>query len=219
MPQPRAPKTDWMLEAWNLATALADVPIRPLKIGSVALPLDDALAQQLREIQEHLSTFLSYRVRKELRASAPRTAFGSGDSRPAVATRNALTKAGMVFSDRDHAAIGVHSAIAFILSRNYADGQMKSQLPVILASVSGTSVALQNAIRASKPRGGRNDPNAELRAAKRRYTKQGLSCKEILAQLYGDGLVREWHPAKGITWVGMDGEQRRVALGTFKNWR
>jgi hypothetical protein len=214
MPQPRAPKTDWLLEAWKLANSLADVPNRPHKFGAAFVPLDDDIARDLRERQEHLNKFLQYRVQLELGAQAP-AQFERFDAQHVVDTRNALTRAGMVFSERDQAAIHAHVSIAFILTRSHASEPMRSQLPVVLASVGGASAALQNAVRASLPRG--RTRAAELKAARRKYKKQGLSWKQSLLQMKGDELIDDYD-VHHLYWTDDLGMERKTAIGTFRNW-
>jgi hypothetical protein len=217
MPQPVSPKTHWLSEASSLAAALADVPSRPLRLGSARVPLDDDLACRLRHTQEKLIEFLNYRAKRELGGATPRVTFTESTPQHVIRLRNALAKAGMLWTEADHAALNAHFAISFILNRHYADAAMKAELPVALAAVAGQTVSPGNAKRAKAPRGQRNDVNAELRSAKRKHRNSGLSWKQILLQLEGDRLVLEWDDVS-ITWRAESGVERRTPTATFKNW-
>ena len=219
MPQPRSPQVDWLLEAWNLATAIAAVPARPLKLGSLGrLPLDESVESYLAGLQTRLNQFLNYCVAKKLGAGKAKTLaiFDGGDSRHLIATRNALKAAGMDFDERATAAIFVHAQIGIVRRDCYLDEPSRSTLPVTLAAIAGKSAGLQNAVAASQPRMRRQD----LRAAKREALAKNdaLTWKELLYDLQGDGIVSYWDDTV-IRWIDEQDNERTTKPSTFRGWK
>lgn len=185
MPQPRAPKVDWLLEAWHLSTTLLDVPTRPLNLGSLGrVPLDESVESYLAGLQARLNDFLNYCVAKKFggRAKGLR-AFGGEDSRDLIATRNELKQAGMDFDERATAAIFVHVQIGFIRQHYYLREPSRITLPVTLAAIAGKSAALTNAINASHQRDvDRRGPIARFVAAERKRDPCA-TCAQVLDRI------------------------------------
>lgn len=218
MAQPRAPKIDWLLEAWKLSTVLVNVPSRKLRSREFGvIPLDDDVETSLRELQGKLNAYLNFQTAKQFGVSRAKSLpqFGGANFRNAKDTVNLLRKAGVVFSDEAHTAVFVHVQIDFILQHCYLDRVEQVLLPATVASVAGKSVGLQTAVAAAHGRPRRQD----LRAAKLSAMKNsGLSWKQLLDTLQGDDIVTEWDD-KVIQWVDENGAYRKTATSTFRGWK
>lgn len=223
MPQPRAPKVDWLLEAWNLSTTLVDVPTRPLKIpGLGQVPLDASVESYLVGLQTRLNAFLNYCVAIKLGAGKAKTLprFDSDDSRHLTTTRNALKKAGMDFDERATAAIFVHAQIGFVQQHRHLDDANRITLPVTLAAIAGKSAALTNAINASRQRNVDRRSRPTLRDAKLDAKSRcpGASWKELLVDLTGEDIVVAWDD-KTIEWRADDDTVKTISVSTFQKYK
>lgn len=200
MPQPRAPKIDWLLEAWNLSTTLTDVPTRPLKLGSLGrVPLDESVESYLASLQTRINGFLNYCVAMKFGARQAKmlARFDGDDSRHLIATRNALKKQGMDFDERATAAIFVHAQIGFIRHHWYLDEPNRITLPVTLVAVAGKSAGLKNAVAAGKKRRtDRRGPITKLVERARRHDPDA-TCLEVLDRIC-DGDANDRETVKGV---------------------
>ncbi len=225
MPKPRAPKIDWLLEAWNLATRLADVPARRLTLGSLGpVPLDESVESYLASLQIKLNEFLNYSVTIKLGAGQAKALpkFDGDDSRHLIAARNELRRAGMDFDERATAAIFVHAQIGFVRQHLYLDDTSRITLPVTLAAIAGKSAALTNAINAS----GQHNVDRRGRIARivadERKRDPFATCLEVLNRICdsNDLEVREviqGYKDDRLFYLDKNGKEASIGLDRFEN--
>lgn len=164
MPQPKAPRIDWLLEAWHLAELLPQVPSRRLEIGGIALPLDDDVIQHFDALLEKVNAQMNHAVGKAtptaVRKQMPRfegTAI-RGECGIRKTADAVLAKVGGTDSDLGVVDIGiaVHKMLTYARQRRHLSDDQRVKLPVIVAAMAGGSLAVQNAINAQRPRPGQD---------------------------------------------------------------
>lgn len=208
-----------MLEAWSLSTTLADVPARPLKLGSLGrVPLDESVENYLAGLQTKLNEFLNHSVVITLGTGMAKTLprFDSYDSRHLIATRNELKRAGMDFDERATAAIFVHAQVGFVRQHRYLDDPDRITLPVTLAAIAGKSAALTNAINASRKRNvDRRGPIARIVAGERKRDPSA-TCPQVLHRICDSNdmetreVVRAYKDGRLFYW---DDDGKEVSIG------
>lgn len=159
MPQPKAPRIDWLLEAWRLAELLPSVPSRRLTIEGGKVPLDDEVIQHFNTLLDMVNAEMAHAVRKAVppaeRKQMPQ--FEGNDVRVILATANeVLDRVRGTDSDLGVVDVGIaiHKVVASVRQHHYLSGDQRLKLPVFVAAMAGGSVAVQNAINAQQPRPG-----------------------------------------------------------------
>jgi len=220
MPQPKAPRIDWLLEAWHLAELLPQVPSRRLEIGGIALPLDDDVIQHFDALLEKVNAQMNHAVGKATPAAVQKQVprFEGTAVRTIMDTADAvLAKVSGTDSDLGVVDVGiaVHKVLAFARQHRYLSDDQRTKLPVIVAAMAGGSLAVQNAIAAARPRTRRQD----LRAAKvaEQKKKHHASWQVLLYRLQADGQVDSWDEST-IRWTDEQGNSRTTAISTFQRW-
>ena len=236
MPQPKAPRIDWLLEAWHLAELLPKVPSRRRSFDGIALPMgdiqddddsqdDDAIRhddiiRHFDALLEKVNAQMNHAVGKAtptaVRKQMPR--FEGTAVRTIMDTADAvLAKVSGTDSDLGVVDVGiaVHKMLSFARHRRYLTDDQRTKLPVIVAAMAGGSAAVQSAIAASRPRTRRQD----LRAAKlaEQKKKPDANWQVLLYRLQADGQVDSWDEST-IHWTDERGQSRTTAVSTFQRW-
>lgn len=237
MPQPKAPRIDWLLEAWHLAELLPKVPSSRRSFHGIALPMgdiqddddsqdDDAIRHDdiirhfdalLDKVNIQMNHAVDKAVRKaKQRQQVPR--FEGTDARIILATADTvLARVSSTDSDLGVVDVGiaVHKVLAHARQHRQLSDDQRVKLPVIVAAMAGGSAAVQSAIAASRPRTRRQD----LRAAKlaEQKKKPDANWQVLLYRLQADGQVDSWDEST-IHWTDERGQSRTTAVSTFQRW-
>jgi len=175
MPQPKAPRIDWLLEAWHLAELLPQVPSKRLTYEGGRLPLADRVIEHLDGTQEKLNVIehldalaakvnaqMNHAVGKATRTAAQRKQmprFEGTDVRVILATADAVL-AMVSGTDSDlgvvDVGIAVHQMLASVRQHRQLSDDQRVKLVVVVAALAGGSVAVQNAINAQQKRPGQD---------------------------------------------------------------
>lgn len=241
MGQIQSPAINWLDEAWRLSKVLADMPAMPpgrftgpglLTSKWKPLPprqrkLDPHKKQRIELLQDIIDVHLTYRV-SVVHGVKPRlpdgtralVSFANRNPASVMFTYAGLVSDGVKFTDADRCAIDAHMKLGRTLIDCYVCDEWKRLLPLIVASISGSSVSHAATLKARQPRKRLNDKNQELRDAKARrmQIEPEESWKESLTQLQGDGLVTGWDD-KLIRWRTADNDERTTATSTFRTWK
>lgn len=221
MPQPKAPGIDWLLEAWRLAELLPQVPSRRLTIEGGTVPLDTDVIEHFDALLAKVNIQMNHAVGKAVRKAKQRQQvpqFEGTDVRVILATADAvLAKLSGTDSDLGVVDVGiaVHKVLAHARQRQHLSDDQRLKVSVLVAAMSGNSVALANQIRATAPRVRR----VYLRDAKRAALeeKPRANWLRLLYTLKSGGTVKSWDN-KTVFWTDKQGQSRRTALATFQRW-
>lgn len=108
------------------------------------------------------------------------------------------------------------ASISAIVKAGWAWPDIRATLPILISSIARTA-SVESSMKAKKPRP--RKPNALKKAMlKTMRAHPGLSWKELLMQMKGEGVVRAFD-AQLITWQDEDGRVQTMATGTFINWK
>lgn len=233
MGQIKAQDINWLDEAWSLSNVIARLPSSNASGGLLNIqPVPptrqiDAIAKECIEVlQSRIALHLAYRLLLVHKLSFKRKDGLKGmfiieDRDPAefIKAYDAIAAMGVKFTRADFWAIDAHTRLGHVLIDGYVCDEWKRLLPLIVASIGGDTASQSAAQKASRPRPGRKDRNAELREAKSNCVRNnpGESWKETLRQLQGDGCVLDWTD-KVITWRTSEGETRTTRTSTFMGW-
>lgn len=225
MAKPKAYLVDWLKEARQLAFDLQHVLPPP---GLLADPAtwktrEEAL-KPLRLVMAQLQVYLTSRIGLKPATVKPEPGYSFGvftdDPMKSWPLLLRFTEEfGMKFSESEVSAFVAHQMLGQVLRDGWIDAFHRQHLPVQVASIQGVSASQSAAEKASRPRPGRKDRNAELRDAKSSRTRNnpGETWKETLQQLQGDGFVVDWTD-KVVTWRTTEGETRTTRTSTFIGW-
>lgn len=225
MAKPKAYSVDWLKEARHLADDLRQVlPPPGLLADPTTWKTDEKALKPLRLIMATLRVYLTSRIGLKPATVKPAAGYSFGiftdDPMKSWPLLSHFTEElGMTFSDAEVHGFVAHQMLGQVLRDGWIDDFHRRQLPVQIASIQGVSASQSAAEKASRPRPGRQDRNAELREAKSIRTRNNPAekWKETLQHLQGDGCVIDW-TAEVITWRTTDGEIRTTRTSTFMGW-
>lgn len=239
MPQPKAPRIDWLLEAWRLAELLPKVPSRRRSFDGIALPMgdiqddddsqdDDAIRhddiiRHFDALLEKVNAQMNHAVGKAtptaVRKQMPRfegTAI-RGECGILATADAVLAKVGGTDSDLGVVDVGIaiHKMLSFARHRRYLTDDQRTKLPVIVAAMAGDSTALAARLRANAPRVRTNRLRAAMSDELR--NKPGANWLTLLVGLRLAGIVKR-HDDAVILWDDHQNVERTTATSTFQKW-
>lgn len=188
-------------------------------------PEDPLLSAGIRQVIERISLHVSYRAHKHYgfreknSDGHPMMLCPISDDPTKTIQQRALfsSEVGAPIAPPDEMAFTAAIRLGVILRDRWIGREWRETLPLIVASIAGTSSA--NA-KKMKPGAGRQPRKSGLAIAKeeaRRWNPR-LTNKELLRHLEGDGIVLAWTD-KSVTWRDpMTDKERTTAMSTFLNY-
>lgn len=214
-----APKLDWALEAWRLASVIGALPTNPP--GPLAeftkWPRNPQMATELEALRSALKLHLQYRINKEL--PPPKSGriwdVPATDSRVLAQALNHFATRGFKLRNEDKAAVFTLSCINHILEEGYASEHLKMTLPLTVASIAGKSVRFIASMAGSVPKlkGDRRSVLAILVADERRRDPFA-QYSEVLDRLCSDRSIQ--YKNEQVFYTDKKNKPRSVKLARFR---
>lgn len=227
-----AEKENWLDLAWAASAALEKLPRFPPGsdgglLGRATNSNDlDTEWLLLRSIKASIQLHLAYRLRMKYKLKPKATSkdgddiyLVDGDGKDPSATLKAymrFVEKGANWSQAELFAIDAQAKLEAILWDQWICDEWRRLLPLVIASIGGTTVSQHAREISTVQRRGM----ASLREAKERIQLQesGLSNALILRRLQAEGVVRAWS-LESIEWIDESGRERKTDYRTFCNWR
>lgn len=223
----KAQDVDWLDEAWRISAVIAAMPDTPpgLLCDFTEWPkLSRGVNLQIDSLLKTIAVHLGYRISVVHKASFEYPSGEKGlywlnsvdptDTKKFLAL---LIKLGVKLKPVDLWAFDAHMKLGRILLDRYVCKEWKRELPLIVASIGGATTSQTAKLKATQPR--QRQLNA-LKEGKRGAVRRNphSSWKELLNDLQGDDIVVDWDD-ENILWIDAEGNQKRTATQTFKNWK
>ena len=225
MSKPKAEQVNWVSEAWAIKGVIRD--INPPTLQKNALmrgglgPLTEEQVAALEGLQDKLRRHLRYRLSRQKPLRPPmrgqRWEFTSRDPWETRRQLHHLTRiAGFEFNGGDLMAVEAMRLAGFILHFRCVDDRWKSELPLMVASISNPA-----GFNAAKARGVPR-PNADRRSLLRRETETTYrnhpneSARQILIRLMGSRVVCD-ATSDTVTYSDSKGQPIKITMDSYEN--
>jgi hypothetical protein len=227
MGQIKAPRINWLEEAWIISQTVAKFESGPPGLLSTAThwSIEPDLAAVVRDIQDSVSLYLTYRITTVYKFAlksidGERWLMGFEGCHPdtVLAGYKFMEGAGLKFKGVDRCAFEAHMMLGRILIDTFVCDQWKRELPLMVASIGGPSGSYVASLKAGRPRGKRRPSFLEEEKYRVQRAHPGYSWKELLDELTGDSVVIDWNE-ETITWKDPDDNVRTTPCSTFRDWK
>lgn len=225
MAQIKAQVTNWLDEAWHIGVVIADFPDNPpglLASFSSWPPLQGGPKLSIELLQDKIALHLAYRSKMvhkiNVTLSDGAKVLIAPQSRNPINTAKTLAflvKIGVKLQGVDLWAYDAHMKLGRILIDRYVCLEWKWQLPLIVASIGGSTTSQTASLKAKQTRQIDRRSTLTREVAKQRRSDPTASAAEILNRLCGGDVVKEMKNERVWYWDGK-GVLKSIGLDRFE---